>query len=207
MKEVKRIGAVITSTRQRAQQADGSTPLQTLGETRFELERGHHKFVFNGLVVQNLTVNILAGMPFQHYNDVFVRPGRKTIHIGDCCTFYTEGSGRRDGKLNRGGVASVLRVPAQVTLFPGNRLELPMPKSFENESDVAVEPRYDAPSIRSKESQAWLECHIAEVVDGMVAVYNKSKHPVQLKKHEQGCQIRQVGKRTTWRQEYAKRKA
>ena len=112
MQEAKRIGAVITSTRQRTQQADGSTPLQTLEETKFELERGHHKFVFNRLVGQNLSVYILVSMPLQHYNDVFVRPARKTIHIGDCCTFQTVGNGRRGCKPNRGVVASVLRVPA-----------------------------------------------------------------------------------------------
>ena len=84
--EAKRMGVPILYTRQRAQQADGSTLLNSVGEAHFVLTKGRHTFSFNGLVVQDLSVGVLAGMPFQRANDVFTRPSRGTTHVGECCT-------------------------------------------------------------------------------------------------------------------------
>jgi len=50
MSTVKMLGLEIFASSQSAHQADGSSPLRVMGETRFELSRNHHKFLFEGLV-------------------------------------------------------------------------------------------------------------------------------------------------------------
>ena len=58
------LGAHITESSQSAHQADGSLPLTIVGETRLTLTRENREFLFEGLVVDNLDVDILAGIPF-----------------------------------------------------------------------------------------------------------------------------------------------
>ena len=54
----RRLGAPITSTSQSVHQADGSSPLQVVGETRLRFLRDNQEFVFEGLVVENLDVEV-----------------------------------------------------------------------------------------------------------------------------------------------------
>ena len=60
----KRLGVHISESSQSAHQADGSSPLTITGETRLRLARDNHTFMFEGLVVDNLDVDILVGFPF-----------------------------------------------------------------------------------------------------------------------------------------------
>ena len=53
----------ISPTKQSAHQADGSSPLKVIGETKLSFSRGSHTFVFEGLVFENLDVDVLAGIP------------------------------------------------------------------------------------------------------------------------------------------------
>ena len=55
---------------QHTTQADGRTPLNVCGEVHVTFTWGNHKFHFSGLVVDNLDVEILAGIPFQEGNGV-----------------------------------------------------------------------------------------------------------------------------------------
>ena len=55
--------AIIKKTGQSAHQADGLSPLKLTGETEMVFMRDQHKFVFAGLVVESLDVDILAGTP------------------------------------------------------------------------------------------------------------------------------------------------
>ena len=87
---VKRLGANIKASSQSARQADGHSPLEVIGETRITFTRENYELCFEGLVVENLDVEILTGTPFMETNDIFVRPTRRTILI--CDTSYTYGS-------------------------------------------------------------------------------------------------------------------
>ena len=73
----RRLGMKIHPATQKAHQADGFTPLDTVGEVHVVLSRGSDKFVFNGLVVKNLDVDILGCMPFMFDNDVGIRPAHQ----------------------------------------------------------------------------------------------------------------------------------
>ena len=84
---VKRIGAKILPTRQRALMADGVTYMKTVGEAHFPVKFGHHTFEFSGLVVENLDTPLNAGMNFLYRHDIYVRPSIRTVYIGDCCSY------------------------------------------------------------------------------------------------------------------------
>ena len=45
--------------------ANESSPLTITGETRLTFVRDHHNFLFEGLIVEHLDVDILAGIPFR----------------------------------------------------------------------------------------------------------------------------------------------
>jgi hypothetical protein len=77
------IGACVTKSSQSALQADGQSPLVVKGETRIVLTRDNHTFQFEGLVVENMDVDILAGVPFMSMNDIAVCPTKKQVILGD----------------------------------------------------------------------------------------------------------------------------
>lgn len=61
----RRLCAHMTPSSQSAHQADGSSPMKVVGETRLTFSRDANKFHFDSLVVENLDVDILAGTPFK----------------------------------------------------------------------------------------------------------------------------------------------
>lgn len=77
------IGAKITETKQLATQADGQSPLSIKGEMRIILKRNTKRFFLEALVVENIDVDVLAGVPFMASNDISVRPAKHQIIMGD----------------------------------------------------------------------------------------------------------------------------
>ena len=66
-------------------------PLHVVGETRFPFTRKRHTFTFEGLVVENLDVEVLAGTPFMESNNIAVRPAKRQVILGDG-TIHNNGS-------------------------------------------------------------------------------------------------------------------
>jgi len=91
-----RLGVTITSSSQSAHQADGSSLLHVIGETRTAFSRDGHELYFEGLVVENLDTDILAGIPFMEKNDVSIRPHKHQVIIQDS-SVYTYGSVQTTG--------------------------------------------------------------------------------------------------------------
>ena len=79
----KHIGAVIKATKQSALQTDGITPLPTVGETHLELTRDNTVLHMEALVVNDLDVDVLAGMPFISSNDITMRPYKQYLILCD----------------------------------------------------------------------------------------------------------------------------
>ena len=71
------IGAPIKQSSQQALQADGLTPLAVAGETHLILSRADKQLALDALVVDDLDVDILAGIPFLITNDINYRPSCK----------------------------------------------------------------------------------------------------------------------------------
>ena len=72
----------ISPTNQSAHQADGSSPLKVIGETKLCFSRDSHTFFFEGLVIEKLNV-VPAGIPFMVANDIAVRPSKHQVLIGN----------------------------------------------------------------------------------------------------------------------------
>ncbi|KAK3721675.1 hypothetical protein QZH41_013828 [Actinostola sp. cb2023] len=71
---VKHLGFTLTSSSQSAHQADGSSPMHVVGETRLLFTRDNRQLKFEALVIENL--DVLAGIPFMETNNVAVRPAK-----------------------------------------------------------------------------------------------------------------------------------
>lgn len=76
------LGAEIIKTKWSASQADSLSRLKVIGETNLYIEREEHKFKFDGLVVKDLDVDVLGGMPFMKCYDIQIRPSKNLITIG-----------------------------------------------------------------------------------------------------------------------------
>lgn len=189
----KRLGAKVLASSQSAHQADGSSPLHVVGETRLVFTRGSHKFHFEGLIVENLDVDILAGTPFMEVNDVTVRPAKRLVILSDETTFmYGSSVTPPNNKAVRR--ATVLRAPpTSTTVWPGEFLELTLPDDVPSDAEYALEPRTDAPSVRtSKVSQLWPSPDIMSSVAGKIRIPNLSNEPRVVKRNEHLCQISPV---------------
>ena len=186
--EARRLGLKIYPTAHKANMADGMSPMTVSGEVHFiatrkcSISKDPHSFKFDGLVVKELNCAILGGMPFMERNDVYLRPTASSVYVGDCCKFRYV-SIRRCTNVS---AATILRVPRQTCLLPGDVLELPIPAEY-REDYVSVEPRV-APN-----KNHWLQCGIYKNESGLISIENVSKSPVVVKRHEQLCQIRPVG--------------
>ncbi len=73
-----RLGSPISASSQSVHQADGSSPLNVIGETQVSLYRDSIEYVFQGLVVENLDVDVLAGTPFMEANDIACKASSNT---------------------------------------------------------------------------------------------------------------------------------
>ena len=67
------LGLKINKSVHNANLADRKTALNVIGETHVIFQRGDRTFTFNGLVVDELDSEILAGVPFIARNDIIPR--------------------------------------------------------------------------------------------------------------------------------------
>ena len=115
----RQLGANITKSTQSAHQADGTSALKVVGETSIHLHRGDKMFIFEGLVVENLDVDVLAGTPFMEHNDITIRPAHRQVIFTDKSHFVYEASETASGhhQVRR---THIIRVPDKsVTIWPG----------------------------------------------------------------------------------------
>ncbi|PFX16773.1 hypothetical protein AWC38_SpisGene18921 [Stylophora pistillata] len=71
----------IVKSNQKALLADGTTPLNVIGEDHITLSRTKMKLTLEVLVVENLDVDILAGIPFLIANDITICPATQEVTI------------------------------------------------------------------------------------------------------------------------------
>ena len=188
-----RLRAPITFTSQSVYQADGFSPLQFIGETRLRFLRDSREFVFEGLIVENLDVDVLAGTPVMEVNDIAVRPAKREIIIGEGQT-YRYGSTTNLGSPTAARRAFLLRAPApSTTIWPVDFLEMQLPSEASPDGEYALESRIDAPHARGlKSSQLWPPPSIIPSVARTIHIPNLSNQPQSLKRNEHFCQLTPV---------------
>ena len=110
------------------------------GETKLSFTHGQHVLQFEGLVVENLDEEVLAGTPFMKANDIAIPPAKRLIALADGSSFtYGSSDDRSSQKAPRRAV--VLRSPAtSTTLWAGDYIELELPQDLPPDSLHALEP-------------------------------------------------------------------
>ena len=139
------IGPNIMKSDQSALQADGVTPLDILGETHLTLSRDNHSLQLEALVVNDLDVDVLAGIPFMARNDISICPAKHQITIGGT-DVVNYGNPKPDTPQNhiRRTQAFVLQSGYSPTvIWPGSFIELSLPSDIAPDSSLTVEPRSD----------------------------------------------------------------
>ena len=170
------INCPVYPSSQVAFQADGKTPLTVKGETHVVLTRNDLELNFSGLIVDDLDVDILAGVPFMEDNDVAVRPKRKEISIGNSCCFTYDGSTPQCSVNSR---SSILRTTSRTTIWPGEFLDITVSEKESSLHDtlVAIEPH------SSSAVDAWPTPGVYQSVGNRIRFINSSNSPHVLKKN------------------------
>ena len=164
---VQRLGCQVTPSSQSIHQADGSSPLHVVGETRFPFTPKGHTFTFC-LVVENLDIDVLAGTPFMESNDIAVRPTKRQVILGDV-TIHNYGSQQPVTINSTARRAIVLRSPPTSTaIWPGE---------FWNCGQMPPG------------SQLWPQPTMASSVAGKICIPNLTPEPHFLKRNEHFCQV------------------
>lgn len=185
----KRLRMKIHPATQKAHQADGFTPLDTVGEVHVSVSRGEDVFCFNGLVVKNLDVAILGSMPFMTDNDIGIRPARREIIIkGKYKIPYNDNMCASGGNSIRRCQSYVLNAPKRRTVvLPGESVRIQTPKDTSPDCLWALEPR-----IEAVKEMDWLKPQEILSVNHEIFLTNTTDEPVMLKNQEHLCQIRAV---------------
>ena len=174
---------------------------QVVGELRTTFTRDNTDFMFEGLVVEDLDVEVLAGTPFMEANEIAVRPAKRKVLLGNG-SVYTYGSKSPPSPLPPVRRAFVLRAPApSKTVWPGEFLEVQLPDDAPPDSEYALEPRTNAPSSHSlKPSQLWPPPSVVSSVARAIRISNLSTEPRTLKRPEHFCEVISSRKQTVLRQ-------
>ena len=184
---VHHLGISVVPSTQLASQADGRTPLTVIGEVHTQFTLGHHVFIFDALVIEELDVDILGGMSFMSVNDIAIRPANSTLIIKwkEVIHYRKIQPSFAATKVRR---TFVLRGPDQRTvLLPGDTLALKTPQDTEDGSHWAIEPRSD-----NNVSCSWITPQETEVINRTVILVNSSAEPVVVDKHAHVCQVQPV---------------
>lgn len=154
------IGATINKSSQKALQAEGVTPLSIAGETRLLVSRDNVDLKLDALVVNDLDIDILAGIPFMATNDISLRPSKQQILIGDSLVVhYGSSLPESQFKRIRRTQAVVLRSPTTSVVWPGDFYELSVPQEIaQDDCTLSIETRPDA----SKHPKLWPQPQLVE---------------------------------------------
>ena len=109
------IKAKVVPSWHKAVQADGSTPLRVAGETHTFVTRGDITMQLDALVIDDLDVDVLAGMPFMKNNDISLHPGRNEIVVKDNVIKYGQPRPRVALPNVRRTQVDLIRAPGKAT--------------------------------------------------------------------------------------------
>ena len=194
LSKVQSLGVPILATQQTAVQADGCSPLSVVGETRFEFVRDGLSLLFDGLIVEDMDVEIIAGIPFMEQNDISIHFKRRLIALSNGSTVGYSQVTRQPGLSGKVSSVSVratqlLRNPADaVTLWPGSYIDIPIPHEFPRDCALAIEPRRDLVCSLPAGSGVWPEPEIVEAVGSSVRLVNHKASPIHVAKSQHICQ-------------------
>ena len=163
---------------QEAVQADGHSSLGVRGETFFDCVRGDDIFTFEGLVVENLQTDVLAGIPFQEDNDVYAHTPSRTIYFPTAEPLVY-------GPRQSSNRAKILRTTVKTTVWPNEFIELSVGKDAADQF-LALESRCD--QNPPPDTTDWPPSGIYKAVGDKIRIANTTSHPIAVKKNDHICQ-------------------
>ena len=185
-----RLNANIRKNTQKSNLADGQSLLDIVGEMSINLSFKGHNLLLEALVASKLDEDILAGTPFMDSNDVWVRPRKKIVGIGDAVYQYK--TCQSTSLTNRSVQVDLLRSPSGTTVWPGDYLEIQVPDQYVD-SEIGIEPRFDCPlNSNCSSSDVWPSPQVIACSNNIIRIPNLSTMPKKLRKNEHFCQIRQI---------------
>ncbi len=184
----KYIRAKIVKSSQMAFQADGQTPLHVTGETTLQLSRNGMDLHLEALVVRDLDVDVLGGIPFMVSNDISVRPAKAILTIAGAEVINYGKQPQALAKNHTVRCATLLRAPPiSTTIWPGEFLELSVPDDLHEHDDLIIEPR--ATSNKSQTHNGWPSPDIVQQVGSKIRIINNTASPQRVNKNEHLCQV------------------
>ena len=120
--------------------------------------------------MNELDVDILAGIPFMSTNDNSVRPAKQQILIGDTNIVHYGTSPSDSPNRVRRTQAYILKPEATAVIWPGSYLELALPSDLQPECTLTIESRTD-------NLNNWPQPSIIEAVSGKVRIPNNTDEP------------------------------
>ena len=188
----RRVGMKVFPAKQRAKQADGTTSLTVTGEVHCTVTRGKHTFTLDGLVVDELEEDVLAGTPFLSRNDIALRVAKSIIVIkGTDIVHYGSSRCRSSSATSRRVQAHLCRGSHQTVLLPGEYIDVSTPNT--NDTSWALEPRLDCPINKQQDpSRAWPPAQVITSIDGQIRLVNTREEPILIPRHAHICQVRDV---------------
>ena len=164
--------AKITNSSQSSHQADGSSPLKVVGETRMVFNRDGHDLYFEGLVIENLDTDVLAGIPFMK-KLIYIRPAKQHALVRDIVYTYGSIETPQDRHI-------IMLAPTQsATVWPGECFEAQLPEN------MAIEPR-----VHLQKSTTWPRPSVLDSVSGKIRIPKLSSEPQIIKRNEHFCNAR-----------------
>ena len=134
LQQAQALNLKIYPTSHKAIQVDGESDLPIAGEVHTSFKRGSVSLKFNALVVNNLSVDILAGTSFHRDNDVYSRMSKGNIHIGDHMVVESTPPAllalHSPQKISK---HFLVQVKKTITILPGDTISIPAPKEFKHD--------------------------------------------------------------------------
>ena len=185
---VKRLNLNIRKNTQKSNQADGHSHLDIVGEVTIEFQFKEHRLILEALVAAKLDDEVLGGIPFMKKNDVWVRPRKNLLGIGDATYTYKDqvSSTSRVRRVQ----PTLVRSPANMTVWPGGYVELQVPETFAGK-EIGIEPRIDSMvnSNQTSSSVLWPSPQVLTCSDTTIRIPNLSANPLSIRKDDHLCQI------------------
>ena len=174
----------IKSTLHTANQADGKSKLDAVGEVHVTLTRGSLKLQLEAVVVKDLDSDLLAGVPFMKEHNICLDIANDQVFLGKYPIPYDYVSNKTVQSRNSIHAQSyVLRATCKEVILPGEFMEVASPQEMPDGVELAFTPRSDA------QEQSWPSPDVTSAVGGVIRIPNTSSEPVLVKKNQHVAQV------------------
>ena len=181
------LGLPISPAIQRANLADGKTRFDVCGEVHTNIYKDTIQCGLDALVVRELGVDILAGIPFLVSNDITVDFAQRQICIQGITFSYDNDTMLNTSAVDTSTDMQVLRSPESSILLPGETTQVQLPPSFLKHHAVAIQPH-----VVRDTGDIWPPPQILSVTGDSIVIPNDTRDPIVLTKHQHFVQVHSV---------------